>query len=68
VDAIYWLIPLTLLILLAAIIILFWAINNDQFLDLDKEASQILFDNDPMVPEPEPEKAKNYKTDKKDDV
>lgn len=45
-DAIYFLIPITLLILAGAVALFFWAVNSDQYSDLDKEASQILFDDD----------------------
>ncbi len=43
-DAIYLLIPLTLVLLAIAIGIFFWAVNTDQYSDLDKEASRILFE------------------------
>ncbi len=43
-DAIYLLIPLTLIFLAIAIGIFFWAVNSDQYSDLDKEASRILFE------------------------
>lgn len=44
-NAIYILIPLTLLILAGAIAVFFWAVNNDQYSDLDKESRQILFED-----------------------
>jgi len=43
-DAIYFLIPLTLVLLAIAVGIFFWAVNSDQYSDLDKEASRILFE------------------------
>lgn len=43
-DAIYLLIPLTLVLLVIAIGIFFWAVNSEQYSDLDKEASRILFE------------------------
>lgn len=43
-DAIYLLIPLTLIFLAIAVGIFFWAVNSDQYSDLDKEASRILFE------------------------
>ncbi|NVJ65326.1 MAG: cbb3-type cytochrome oxidase assembly protein CcoS [Gammaproteobacteria bacterium] len=46
-DAIYFLIPLTLLLLAGAIALFFWAVNSDQYSDLDKESQQILFDEKP---------------------
>ncbi len=46
-NAIYFLIPLTLLLLALAIALFFWAVNSDQYSDLDKESQQILFDEKP---------------------
>ena len=46
-SAIYILIPITLLILAAAIAVFFWAVNSDQYSDLDKAANQILFERQP---------------------
>ncbi len=43
-NAIYFLIPLTLILLALAVWLFFWAVNNDQYSDLDKESEQILFD------------------------
>lgn len=45
-DIIYLLIPLALVLLVAAIAAFFWAVRNDQFDDLDNEAHRILFDDD----------------------
>ncbi|WP_196137983.1 cbb3-type cytochrome oxidase assembly protein CcoS [Aliikangiella sp. G2MR2-5] len=45
-DVIYWLIPLSVLVLIVAIAILFWAVRNGQFQDLDSPAVDILFDDD----------------------
>ena len=45
-DIIYLLIPLALILLIAAIFAFFWAVKNDQFDDLDREASSILFEED----------------------
>lgn len=48
-DVIYFLIPLALVLLVAAVWAFFWAVKNDQFDDLDREANRILFDED-MLP------------------
>ncbi len=48
----YVLIPLGLLLLAIAIWAFFWAVNNDQFEDLDRAAHSILFDDD--LPQGEP--------------
>ena len=45
-GAIYLLIPLAILIIAVAIGLFFWAVDNGQFEDLDKEAHRILFDDD----------------------
>ena len=45
-DSIYFLIPITVLILAVAIWVFLWAVNNDQFDDMDSPASRILFDDD----------------------
>lgn len=45
-DVIYFLIPLALVLLTAAIAFFFWAVKNNQFDDLDREANRILFDED----------------------
>lgn len=45
-DIIYLLIPLALVLLVAAVAAFFWAVRNDQFDDLDREASRILFEED----------------------
>jgi cbb3-type cytochrome oxidase maturation protein len=45
-SSLYILIPVTVLLLLGAILVFLWAVNNDQFDDLDQHASRILFDDD----------------------
>lgn len=44
-SIIYILIPLSLLILIAAIWFFFWAVNNDQYDDFDAPAYHILLDD-----------------------
>jgi cbb3-type cytochrome oxidase maturation protein len=48
------LIPIGLVILVLSIKLLFWAINNGQYDDLDMEAHRILFDDDtaPVLKKP----------------
>lgn len=58
-DAIYLLIPITVILLVLAVAIFFWAVNSDQYSDLDKEAHRILFDKESAS---EPSKDKNYVT------
>ncbi len=45
-DSIYLLVPVTVIILAVAILIFIWAVNDDQFDDMDSPASRILFDDD----------------------
>lgn len=42
----YFLIPLTLILLAIALWAFFWAVKNDQFDDLEGPAYRILFDDD----------------------
>lgn len=44
-DAVYFLIPIGLLILIMAIIGFCWAVNNEQFNDLDTPAHRVIFDD-----------------------
>jgi cbb3-type cytochrome oxidase maturation protein len=45
-QSFYLLVPLALIIIALAIKLLFWAINNGQYDDLDTEGHRILFDDD----------------------
>ena len=45
-EILYLLIPIALVIVALAIKLLFWAINNGQYDDLDTEGQRILFDDD----------------------
>lgn len=62
-ESLYLLIPVALAVLLLAIKLLFWAIGNGQYDDLDTEAHRILFDEDEKPSEPasaQPEKTKRH--------
>ena len=50
-NILFVLIPLGLALLGIAIWGFIWAVNNDQFEDLDQAAHSILFDDDPIAPE-----------------
>lgn len=50
-ESFYLLIPLALIIVVIAIKLLFWAINNGQYEDLDTESRRILFDETPSKSE-----------------
>lgn len=45
-ESLYLLVPVVLLMLVAAVGVLFWAINNGQYDDLDKESRRILLDDE----------------------
>ncbi|SEM09106.1 cbb3-type cytochrome oxidase assembly protein CcoS [Halomonas caseinilytica] len=52
-SVLYLLIPLSLVLLGLAVWAFFWAVNNDQFDDLEGPAYRILFDeDDPPAPRP----------------
>ena len=44
-ESLYFLIPLSIVVLALGIGIFFWAVNNGQYDDLDGEAERILFDD-----------------------
>jgi cbb3-type cytochrome oxidase maturation protein len=46
-DSLYLLIPISLLFLGIAVAVFFWAVNSGQYDDIDREAEQILFDENP---------------------
>jgi len=50
-NILFVLIPLGLALLGIAIWGFIWAVNNDQFEDLDQAAHSILFDDHPITPE-----------------
>ena len=57
-EIIYVLIPLSFIFLALAIYLFFWAVNNDQFSDLEGPSHSILFDDiekpeHPKKPEPQ---------------
>lgn len=45
-EILFVLIPVSLIIVGLAVWAFVWAVRNDQFEDLDKEAFRVLFDND----------------------
>lgn len=44
------LIPVTLLIVLVAVVVFFWAVNHQQFDDMDSPGILPLMENDPITP------------------
>lgn len=45
-EIVFILIPVSLVIVIIALWAFVWAVRNDQFEDLDKEAFRVLFDQD----------------------
>ena len=45
-TVIYYLIPIAIVLIAVAIGIFFWAVKSEQFEDLDRQGSSILFDED----------------------
>jgi cbb3-type cytochrome oxidase maturation protein len=45
-EAIYLLLPVALIIVIAIIVIFFWAVKSDQFEDLEGPAHRIIMDDD----------------------
>lgn len=43
-ESLYFLVPVALIFIAIAVKVLFWAINNGQYDNLDTEAHRILFD------------------------
>ena len=54
-SIIFFLIPLGLLLLAIAVGAFIWAVNNDQFDDLDRAGQSILFDDDEVRVERSPD-------------
>jgi cbb3-type cytochrome oxidase maturation protein len=46
-ESLYLLIPISLVFIVFAVRIFFWAVNSGQYDDLDSEGERILFDDDP---------------------
>lgn len=49
-ESLYFLVPCALIFIAIAIKVLFWAINNGQYDNLDTEAHRILFEEKNMSP------------------
>lgn len=55
-ESLYFLVPCALIFIAIAIKVLFWAINNGQYDNLDTEAHRILFDDEKAkAPSPAPQ-------------
>lgn len=44
--SLYLLIPIAILLVCIAVAVFIWAVKSDQFEDLDRQGSEILFDDD----------------------
>lgn len=65
-ESLYFLVPCALIFIGLAIKVLFWAINNGQYDNLDTEAHRILFDADKTKKDQSPT-ADNASGDTSDD-
>lgn len=54
-ESIYFLLPIALLFVAIGLYLFFWAVDKDQFDDLDNEAQRILFDEDIKTKNPKSE-------------
>ena len=61
-ESLYLLIPISLIILAAAIAIFFWAVNSGQYDDVDREGDRILYDDDDPDDEGASETAKESRS------
>jgi cbb3-type cytochrome oxidase maturation protein len=50
VEIVYFLIPVSLIIVALAVGVFFWAVRSGQYDDLEGPAWRILFDDEPMPP------------------
>ncbi|GAA0201331.1 hypothetical protein GCM10009123_05800 [Kangiella japonica] len=67
-DALYLLIPISIFLLVVAIAIFFWAVNSDQYSDLDKEAHRILFDTESSEAKTNGEQSSEEQSEKDSEV
>ena len=51
-EVIYLLLPVALIIVVAIIVIFFWAVKSDQFEDLEGPAHRIIMDDDDTAAKP----------------
>lgn len=51
-ESLYFLVPCALIFIAIAVKVLFWAINNGQYDNLDTEAHRILFDEEKIKSSP----------------
>nr|WP_255568328.1 cbb3-type cytochrome oxidase assembly protein CcoS [Aestuariicella albida] len=49
VESLYLLVPIAIIFLVLAVRVLYWAVNNGQYDDLDTEGRRILFDDEPKA-------------------
>lgn len=70
-ESLYFLIPLSIVVVALGIYLFFWAVNNGQYDDLDGEAERILFDEldttkkDGAAPQQETESALREKPEQR---
>lgn len=55
-EIIFMLIPIAIIFVVIAVYVFFWAVKSDQFEDLEREGSNILFDDDAQQTKPSSDK------------
>jgi cbb3-type cytochrome oxidase maturation protein len=69
-ESLYFLIPLSIVVITVAVAIFFWAVKSGQYDDIDREGERILFDDDdldqPVSTKPDKSSAEKQKTDNKE--
>ncbi|MGD9660787.1 MAG: cbb3-type cytochrome oxidase assembly protein CcoS [Porticoccaceae bacterium] len=55
-ESLYFLIPLSLLLLALVVAIFIWAVNSGQYDDIDREGERILFDDEVLSTKQQPAK------------
>lgn len=45
-ESLYFLIPLSIIVIIVAVLVFFWAVNSGQYDDLDADGEKILFDDE----------------------
>lgn len=54
-ESLYFLIPLSIVFIIGAVALFFWAVNSGQYDDLESEAERILFDDDMCLSQEKPD-------------
>ncbi|WP_372881083.1 cbb3-type cytochrome oxidase assembly protein CcoS [Psychromonas sp.] len=67
-SSIYVLIPIAMIFVAVAIMVFFWAVKSNQYDDLDREGTNILFDEDLPAPQSKASPKNKQKTTQPDNL